>query len=293
MKLRILRYRLLSLLVAVSGLAIACSHSGHTNERTTQPSHADHAATAEAASTGHEHPSDHAASPATQAKLISTAAIAPNQPTPITLEIQDRQGQAIPKFDRFQEKLMHLIVVSNDLQFFSHIHPEYKQKGRFEVAITLPKAGKYTLFSDYKPAGEAEAVSTMPIQAAGSPPASPDIDLSRTKTLGDLNVNLDLSQSQPKAKQPVTLTFNLQTAQTRQPVTDLQPYLGERGHLVILKQSPALSRADYIHAHALPVAQEGQVQFKTTFPEAGRYKLWGQFNHNGQIVTTDFWLEVS
>ncbi|BCL38001.1 hypothetical protein [Nostoc sp. MS1] len=30
----------------------------------------------------------------------------------------------------------------------------------------------------------------------------------------------------------------------------------------------------------------------TKFPKPGKYKLWGQFNRNGKIVTADFWVNV-
>ena len=298
-----LRYSLLRLFIVLTtaSLTVACNHS---NEHTSADGdHSGHSTPASAPATdgasksdGHSHQhGDHkqTTQAKTQAKLITSSQVTPKQPTRLTLEIQDQQGQAIPKFDVFQEKLMHLIVVSDDLQHFNHIHPEYKQNGRFDVEATFPNSGNYTLFSDYKPTGQAEEVSTLKVQASGTAPSSPAVDLNRTKTIGDIQASLDVSQPKLKVGEEVTLTFNLQNAGSRQPVTDLQPYLGERGHLVILKQSPKLSRADYIHAHALPEAKDGQVQFKTAFPEAGQYKLWGQFKRSGQIITSDFWVEVS
>ncbi|MBD2695202.1 hypothetical protein H6G68_26375, partial [Anabaena catenula FACHB-362] len=48
----------------------------------------------------------------------------------------------------------------------------------------------------------------------------------------------------------------------------------------------------YIHAHALNNTPTGQVHFMTSFPQAGKYKLWGQFNRNGKIITADFWINV-
>ncbi|HEY9606147.1 MAG TPA: hypothetical protein V6C85_31360, partial [Allocoleopsis sp.] len=58
-----------------------------------------------------------------QAKLTAPKDITPNKLVPLVINVQDSAGKAITKFDTFQEKLMHLIVVSDDLQFFSHIHP--------------------------------------------------------------------------------------------------------------------------------------------------------------------------
>ncbi len=229
-----------------------------------------------------------------QAKLTAPKDITPNKLVPLVINVQDSAGKAIAQFDRFQEKLMHLIVVSDDLQFFSHLHPTYKENGRFEVEANFPKSGSYTLFSDYKPAGKPEQVSVLKTQVPGNSPSAPPIDLNTTKTFADTKANLTFSQPTLKAGQEVMLVFNLQEVTSNQPIKDLQPYLGERGHLVIVKQSSPLTKADYIHAHAHAMKNipPGEVHFMTNFPQPGKYKLWGQFNRNGRIVTADFWINV-
>ena len=226
------------------------------------------------------------------AKLTVPSNIAPKTPVPLVIEVRDKDGKPIANFDKFQEELMHLIVVSDDLQYFNHIHPTYKGNGRFEVQTDFPDSGDYTLFSDYKPAGKSEQVSVLKMQVPGQTLARSKVDMATTKTLGNTKANLKFSQPQIKAGQEVNLIFNLQDASSNQPLKDLQPYLGERGHLVILKQSSPLTKADYIHAHALKDTPAGEVHFMTSFPQPGKYKLWGQFNRNGQIVTADFWVNV-
>ena len=228
----------------------------------------------------------------TQATLTASRDIAPKTPVKLLIDIQDSAGKAIANFDTFQEKLMHLIIVSDDLQFFSHIHPTHKGNGIFEVEANFPASGSYTLLSDYKPAGQKEQVSVMKKQVTGNIPQAPTIDFKTAKTFGDTKANLTFSQPKVKAGEEITLMFNLQQVSNNQPVKDLQPYLGERGHLVILKQSSPLTRADYIHAHAMKNDPDGQVQFMTSFPQPGKYKLWGQFNRNGKIVIADFWVNV-
>lgn len=230
-----------------------------------------------------------------QAKLTVPEAIAPNKPVNLAIDIQDKSGKAIAKFDTFQEQVMHLIVVSDDLQFFNHIHPVYKQNGRFEISTSFPRPGSYTLFSDYKPSGQKEQVSVLKTQVLGNSQSATQINFNRSKTVGNTKANLMFSQPTLKAGQEVMLVFDLRDAANNQPVKDLQPYLGERGHLVIVKQSSPLTRSDYIHAHAhaMEGMPPGEVHFMTSFPKPGKYKLWGQFNRNGRIVTTDFWVNVN
>lgn len=238
---------------------------------------------------GHSAPTQTAT---TQATLTASRDIIPKTPVNLLINIKDSAGKPIPNFDRFQEKLMHLIIVSDDLQFFNHIHPIYKGNGIFGVEANFPAAGSYTLLSDYKPAGQKEQVSVMKKQVTGNIPPAPIIDFKTAKIFGDTKANLTFSQPKVKVGEEITLMFNLQQKSNNQAVTDLQPYLGERGHLVILKQSSPLTRADYIHAHAMKNSPEGQVQFMTSFPQPGKYKLWGQFNRNGKIVIADFWVNV-
>ena len=239
------------------------------------------------------HDDDHAhSSPSTQAILTTARAIAPNTPTTLHIDVQDQHGTAIAQFDQFQEQIMHLIAVSDDLQVFQHLHPTHKGNGRFEVKTQFPQAGNYTLFSDYQPTGQSEQVSVLKTQVTGEKPIETDVNWSRTKTFNQTIVGFAPAQTTIRVGQDVILRFNLQDVASYQPINDLQPYLGEKGHLVIVRQSPELTRDNYIHAHAVPNTPASQVHFATRFPQPGRYKLWGQFNRNGEIITADFWVNV-
>jgi hypothetical protein len=228
----------------------------------------------------------------TQAKLSVSQKIFPNKPVNLVIDILGNNDKTIADFDTFQEKLMHLISVSDDFQSFNHIHPSYKENGRFEIEVIFPKSGNYTLFADYKPTGQKEQVSVLKTQVEGNNFSQPSTDLSTSKIIDNTKVNLGVSQPTLKAGQKVTLTFDLKQASNNQPITDLQPYLGEKGHLVILKQSSPLTEADYIHAHAIKDSLGDKIQFMTHFSQPGKYKLWGQFNRNGKIVVADFWVNV-
>jgi hypothetical protein len=227
---------------------------------------------------------------ATTTAKLTASNVQAGTATKLVIDIKSQSGQPVDKFETFQTKLMHLIIVSDDLQTFDHIHPVYQQKGRFEVQANFPYGGKYMLFSDYKPAGQAEQVSLMPVKVSGKPAAAVQMDFTKVKAIGETKVQLITSNV--KAGQMAMLAFKLQQA-NGQPIADLQPYLGERGHLVIVRQTDALTRADYLHAHAdAQMGGASEVHFMTTFPQPGKYKLWGQFNRGGQIVTADFWVNV-
>ena len=163
-----------------------------------------------------------------QAKLTVANTITSKKSVPLAIDIQDKNGKVINQFHRYQEKLMHLIVVSDNLQSFNHIHPQYKGNGRFEVAANFPQPGSYTLFSDYKPAGQKEQVSVLKTQAPGKNLTPTKIDLNRNKTFADTKVNFSTSQTTIKADEEVHLIFKLKNPASDQPIADLQPYLGEK-----------------------------------------------------------------
>jgi hypothetical protein len=228
----------------------------------------------------------------THAKLTLPSQVTTDNLIPLTIAVQNHQGQTIKQFEPFQEKLMHLIVVSNDLQFFSHLHPVFRGDGQFVVETKFPYAGSYTLFSDYKPKGESEQVSVLSANVTGKSAPASVADMRRNKTFSDTQVSLLFNKPEIKAGEEIEVQFDLRQAADKQPVTNLQPYLGERGHLVILKQSSPLTRASYIHAHANKNNSTEKVSFVTSFPNPGKYKLWGQFNRGGEIVVADFWVDV-
>lgn len=226
----------------------------------------------------------------TQAELTVPPEIAANQSIPLEIKITDSSGKPIPTFEIFQEKLLHMIAVSNDLQFYNHIHPDYQENGKFTTTATFPKPGDYTLFLDYKPTGEAERVSLVTVSVPGTPEAAPIPDFTREKRIDDTLIELSLNTPNIKPNEDVMLQFTLKDAKGM-PV-ELQTYLGERGHLVIVQKGDRLTETSYLHSHAMRNSPAGQVQFHTQFSQPGLYKMWGQFNREGQILTADFWVEV-
>ncbi len=115
---------------------------------------ADQAATEEKKqdSHGHGNDKDGKASMATDA-VWSTENARAGERTTVRIHIQDEKKEPVQNFEINHEKLLHLIVVSKDLSYFDHIHPEYKGSGEFEIATTFPAGGDYKLIADYVPAG--------------------------------------------------------------------------------------------------------------------------------------------
>jgi hypothetical protein len=65
------------------------------------------------------------------------------------------------------------------------------------------------------------------------------------------------------------------------PVTDLQPYLGARGHLVMLRAG------DLAYDHVHPLAAD-ELAFATDDLQTGTYRLFLQFRHGDEVHTAAF-----
>ncbi|MCD9020906.1 hypothetical protein [Cohnella silvisoli] len=213
----------------------------------------------------------------------------PNTDTAITIQIKDKDGNAINKFDINHEKKLHLIVVSKDLSYFNHIHPEYKDDGTFEITTKFPNSGDYKLIADYIPTGGSATSQSKWVKVEGTVPALAEItpEESLVKTINDIEVTLTFDHLM--ADMDLNLTFNMVDAKTKEPITDLQPYLGAVGHVVIL----SADAEQYLHVHPTKEDAKGpNAQFMTKFPQSGVYKIWGQFQRNDETFIVPFVVKV-
>ena len=76
---------------------------------------------------------------------------------------------------------------------------------------------------------------------------------------------------------------------TNEPVSDLEPYLGASGHVLIVNQD--LSDGDS-RASGGRDDERARGDVRSVFPTPGRYKLWAQFQRKGAVVTAAFVIDV-
>jgi hypothetical protein len=212
------------------------------------------------------------------------AEVKAGQRATLHLMIHDADGTVIKDFDVVHEKKVHLIVVHDGLDQFAHIHPDQiDSAGNVTASFTFPTGGKYRLYADYKAVGKDSAVAQAEVEVAGvSPPAAKLTPNVPGKVAGDgLNANVSVENDKESA---VRISFAL-SDQGDKPVTDLQPYLGAMGHLVVI----SADGSRYVHAHPVEdKATAGKVQFEADFPGPGIYKGWGQFQRAGKVYVVPF-----
>jgi heavy metal-binding protein len=200
-----------------------------------------------------------------------------------------RDGAPVRSFARLHDRLLHLFIVSHDLEYFAHVHPALEADGTFEQTIDLPRAGAYRLIADFAPDGAAPQLLQKTIVTAGftgsvRPSADQAVDLADKIVDG---VRVHVTTPEPVAGREQLVTFELEDAATGVPVEDLEPYLGASGHLLIV--SSDLQTATHSHPVAeISSAAGPRVVFQLRFPGAGTYRLWLQFQRRGRVVDVPF-----
>lgn len=240
------------------------------------------------ASDAHGSDSDEAESIVTEAFWQADNAKA-GEETSIRIQIKDEAGNPVEDFDIEHEKLLHLIVVSKDLSYFNHIHPEYNGQGEFVITNSFPAGGEYKLIADYVPSGGSKTTQTewITIDGAAAEAVPLTQDQSHSKVVDGVEVTL--VNDHPEAGKDFELAFKLADAETKEPITDLEQYLGAVGHVVILSEDTE----EYLHVHPLEEKATGpDAKFMTSFPSSGTYKIWGQFQRDGKVFTVPFVVEV-
>lgn len=240
-------------------------------------------------------------------------------PAILVFTVKDKQGATVRDLSIVHEKPMHVLVVSKDLAEFYHIHPEQQEAdGSYRVSHVFPNGGEYKIYTDFTPKEAAQMVEQIDIKVVGPERAKVSlvIDTKLEKTVDGLKVVMT-PDVEIRAGKELILTFQAFDAATNRPATDLQNYLGELAHFVLISED----MKDFVHAHPMskgenmgdmrmddgnhadaghshsksestPKPRASEVAAHTTFPRAGLYKIWAQFQRGGKVVAVPFVVNV-
>ena len=200
----------------------------------------------------------------------------------LTVHDRERPKETLRKFDRFHERLMHLVIVRSDLEGFAHEHPVLSDAGVFELRYRFNAPGEYHLFADVAPKGAGSQVLMAKLNVAGKP-ARPAGSERRAKVQEVDGVRIQLEADTAPAGKTAPICFSVE------PSTGLQPYLGARAHLIAIHEDGLT----FVHAHPDDTSAGGETfVFQGRFPKVGLYRVWLQFGRNNRVVTGEFTVEA-
>jgi hypothetical protein len=225
---------------------------------------------------------------------VTPRLLRPGQKARLHFSVHDpHTGATVRHFEPVHERVLHLFIISRDLEYFAHEHPTLHADGSLDLAVQLPRRGAYQLIADFLPVGGTPQLLQKSLLTAGYtgslttvPQLAPDI---APKIVDGTRVMLTMPE--PVAGREQLVTFDVWDEATGAVATDLQPYLGATGHLLLVSADLEIA----FHSH--PVAEisgltGSPVVFQVLFPRAGTYRMWAQFQRRGTVLTAPFTVAV-
>jgi hypothetical protein len=210
----------------------------------------------------------------------------------LRLRVDGPDGQPVTRYAVRRDKLLHLVIARHDLTGYQHLHPTLAADGTWSVPLTLATPGSYRAYADFA-ALDAKGTATPVVLA---------VDLTATAPAGTTAVP---DQPLPAAARSVEVAGFTVSYQGRPTVGTAEPflftltrsgapvtpehYLGAYGHLVVLRQSDL----GYLHIHPENSLAAGAVRFWLAAPGAGHYRMYFDFQVDGQVHTAEFTLDVT
>lgn len=193
----------------------------------------------------------------------------------------------VTSFAIVHEKPLHMIVVHRDLDGYQHLHPDMAPDGTWRVPLELPRPGVWRVYADFSAldaAGTATPLTLgVDLTVAGDYQPRALAAPARTATVDGFTVTYE-GTPQSGVVNPVLFRISRDGA----PVTDLEPYLGAYGHLVVLREGDLA----YVHVHPEERVVDDGVRFWLSVPGPGRYRMFFDFQLAGVVRTAEFTLAV-
>lgn len=196
---------------------------------------------------------------------------------PFAFTITGPDGTAVKTYDLLHDRELHLIVASQDLRQYGHLHPERDAHGRWSVDLPDLPAGPYRAFADFQPSGADKYTLGVDLLAPGPTPTAEPLRPKANDSVDGYDVALEHDLRDDSTEVTVTVRRDGRVVTT-------EPYLGAAGHLVALRDGDLA----YLHVHPLDDKPAGPVTFAVEVPSAGTYALFFDFKVDGQVRTAHF-----
>jgi hypothetical protein len=241
------------------------------------------------------------------------AKIAAGVPTTIQFTLRDQKGNPVKGLSLHHDRILHVVIVGQDFSEFAHIHPEdlgpvtaeMKKAATFHVKYTFPRSGRYLIGVDFA-VGDHPYSKHFLVYAGGQPVMGfASKDMSWEKKFGKLDVTLTSLQEHITVGKEMKFRYIFKKHD--RPVTNIKPYLSAPMHISIVSADltnfihthgelpgghPEGKHTHQMHMMTLPKKFGPEIDFHAVFPASGLYVIFGQVEHNGEVVLTKFMVEV-
>jgi len=227
----------------------------------------------------------------------------PNTPIQLRVAIQDQENKNVTRFKGTSITPVHVISIKKDGSNFQHLLAAINRStGMVEVSeLQFDQPGAYRIFAEFSPENGTKDdfgndkiyAPYQDIEVGSAADASVALKAEKLNdTANGINVNLSVMEGDGVGNDLVGTSLNLsvryKTGET--PFTQLEPYLGKLGHMVVLDSNLNYLQADVVTDEMLP--QSGLVVYQATFPKAGQYQLYVMSKAQNTFNTNSFVMDV-
>ncbi|MCG8920395.1 hypothetical protein L6E12_31975 [Actinokineospora sp. PR83] len=221
-------------------------------------------------------------------------------PVALAVDLTDAStGRPVDDLRVQHAAFVHLVLVSPS-GVLTHVHPVRVRPGHYAATFTPGEGGRFGLSAELSRAGAGVQEVRATLDVAGDPAVSTVVPGVGPRQADGATV--DVSSGPLVAGRAVTVAADFGGP------SDLQPWLGMRGHLIVVGPLPpdapvgaaAVAAPVWAHAHAMVpptpgavggepdetvAAYDPEVDFTFTFPQPGRYRLWFQAERGYRVIT--------
>lgn len=208
------------------------------------------------------------------------------EPCKVELRIKDENGKLLTPDDlreTFTKKL-HVMVVDNALNDYSHIHPEFdKNTGLFILSFTPKTQGEYNVWSDCTlEKSNIHIIQKNKISAERDLNIQPVIKHANSAAANGANIEVEATPPLAAGKDSV-LSFMV-TNNAGNPIK-FEPVMGAYAHLVGFSKDGE----NFIHCHPENIeSNNGNLKFHVTPEKEGFSKFFLQIKTGGQETIIPF-----
>jgi hypothetical protein len=205
-----------------------------------------------------------------------------------TFRINGPTGQAVTRYQPYESKLAVLYIIRSDLSGYQLLDPTMRQDGTWTAPLPALRPGSYRAFATFAAPDSSQGTPlrytlSQTFTAPGSAADSPLPAATTSTTVDGFTVTWS---GQPRAGASSPLGISI--ASSGKPVAYVDRFLDGYVHLT------AFHAGDLAFAKIFSTGKDGTgtLTANALFPESGTWRLFAQFQVNGQVHTAALTVDV-
>lgn len=187
----------------------------------------------------------------------------------------------VTEYARDQDQRMHLVLVRRDLTEYQHLSATLQPDGTWSARLRLDEPGSYRAFATFRPEKEPKPITLgVDLESPGmvEPQAVPQP--SELDEVDGYTVMLDGTVIAGGVSR-----LYMTVLQGNESVTNLEPYRGAHGQMVMLREGDL----GYLQVRPVAGSDAGPtISFEASVPTPGYYRVFLDFQHGGELRTAEF-----